>query len=183
MEDILPFCLVGLTLVGLPAVLIFLTMLVPEYVARAQATIRDHPLRSFLLGLLNFLFFAAISSLVEVGFPPAAFAGGFSLVVVLPIFLLAGLLIAAGVVGEQIWLHVKSQSDKRVGLLRFQIVGILIMGLMLLIPIFGWLVFLGLVFTGLGANLMTLLRRNGSIPTVSEPEPPSVPAASETSAE
>jgi len=170
-EDLVPICFVGAAIVGLPAMLALLTALVPGYVERARAVMRERPGRSFLLGLVNFLFFGALSLLAGVKFAPAAVLGSLSLAVVLPLFLLAGLLVAAGIVGERVWLQIASRPGTLLGSL---ILGILGLGLTLLVPIFGWLLFLGLVLAGLGAAIPALVRRK-------QPEPaPSPPVAQPT---
>lgn len=152
-------CLVGLAIAGLPAILVLLTVLVSDYVERARAVMQEQPWRSFWLGLVNFLFFGSLSLLIQEHEPVLVFLAAFSLAVVLPLLLSAGLLVAAGVVGERIWLHIASQSGRLLGLLRSLVVGILILGLTLLVPIFGWLFFLGMTLTGLGAAIITLRQR------------------------
>lgn len=163
-EPLLPFCVLGLALAGLPTILVLLTVLVPDYIERAQAVMQQRPWRSFWLGLVNFLFFGGLSLFVGGHDEVLAFLGGFSLVVVLPLLLLAGLLVAAGVVGERIWLHIASRPGRLLGLLRSLMVGILILGLTLLMPLFGWLFFLGMTLTGLGAAIITLRERKRAEP-------------------
>ena len=150
-------CWLGAAIVGLPAMLVLLTALVPGYVERARAVMRERPWRSFMLGLVNALFFAALSLLSGVDFAPVAFLGGFSLVVVLPLFLLAGLLVATGIAGERIWAQIASRPGTLLGSL---VLGTLALGLTVLVPIFGWLLFLGLTLTGLGAGIMALFQRS-----------------------
>lgn len=142
--------------VGLPALLILLTALVPNYVRRARGVMHKWPGRSFLLGLINFAFFFAVALLANVEFAPVQLVGALSVLVVLPILLTAGLLTATGVVGERVWQQVTSRSASLLGSLA---IGILVMGLTLLVPIIGWMLFLGLVFTGLGASIIVLFRR------------------------
>ena len=58
--------------------------------------------------------------------------------------------------------------------------GILIALVSLLIPIFGWLFYLGMVITGMGAAVITLLperkkrQKNEPVGEMEEPEPPSL---------
>ncbi len=155
------FVLLVMAIVGLPPMLILLTALAPGYVERTRAMMRKRPKRCFLLGLVNFLFFGGLSLLTEVDFELVELVGAISLVIVLPLFLLAGLLPAAGVVGEQLWLQIASRSGSLLGSL---IVGVLILGLAMLVPIFGWLLFLGLTLTGLGAAITTLVQRKRTEP-------------------
>ena len=152
-----PICLSGMTIAGLPAMLVLLTALAPGYVERARAVMRDRPWRSFLLGLVNTLFFGALSLLTSADWAPVALVGGFSLIVVLPLFMVLGLLVAAGIVGERIWLQIASRPGSLLGSL---VLGILVLGLTLLVPIFGWLLFLGLILSGLGAGILALFQRS-----------------------
>jgi hypothetical protein len=142
--------------VGLPALLILLTALVPKYVGRARGVMHKWPGRSFLLGQVNFMFFFAIALFADVEFIPVQLIGAFSMFIALPILLTAGLLAATGVVGERVWQQI---SPKPASLLGSLVIGILVMGLTLLVPIVGWMLFLGLVFAGLGASIIALFRR------------------------
>ncbi len=168
-------CLLSMIIVGLPPMLILLTALAPGYVGRARAVMRGRPCRSFLLGLINFVFFAALSLLADVPFAPLAFVGIFALLIVLPLFLLVGLLVAAGIVGERVWLQIASRPGSLLGSL---VLGILALGLTVLVPIFGWLLFLGLVMAGMGAAILALFQHT---PPEGEPEPeavlPEIPVA------
>ena len=98
-----------------------------------------------------------------------SFLGTVSLAIALPLLLMAGLLIAAGVVGERIWLHIASRPSRLLGLMRSLVVGILITGLALLVPFFGWLFFLGVTMAGLGAAIIALFQRKKK-PELSPPE-------------
>jgi hypothetical protein len=140
----------------------------PGYVERARAVMRDRPGRSFLLGLLNLVFFVVLALLIDVGFAPIAFIGVLSVFVVLPICLVAGLLVAAGIVGEMVLLQIASRSGSLLGSLAL---GIAIMLLSLLFPIIGLLVFLVLMTIGLGAAVFALFRRKEQpLPDLSEIE-------------
>jgi hypothetical protein len=149
--------------VGLPALLVLLTALAPGYVGRARDVMRRWPGRSFLLGLVNFAFFFALAMLANVKFVPLQIVGALSLLVALPILLTAGLLAAAGVVGERTWQQIASKPASLLGALA---IGILAMGLALLMPIVGWIVFLGLAFTGAGAAIIALFWRKQAQPEV-----------------
>jgi hypothetical protein len=149
-------CILGMVIVGLPPMLILLTAMAPGYVERARAVMRRRPGRSFLLGLVNFVFFAALSLLTGMNFAPVAFLGAFALVIVLPLFLLIGLLAAAGLAGERIWAQIASRPGTLLGSL---VLGTFALGLTVLVPIFGWLLFLGLTLTGLGASILALFQR------------------------
>lgn len=156
-----PICILGMIIIGLPPMLILLTALVPSYVERARAIMRSRPGRSLLLGLVNFVFFVALSLLIDVNFAPAAFVGGVALLIVLPLFALMGLVIAAGITGEQIWLQITSRPGSLLGSL---IIGITVLGLTGLVPIFGWLILFGLTLAGLGAAITALVQRKEKHP-------------------
>jgi hypothetical protein len=151
---------------GLPALLILLTALAPNYVERARDVMRRRSGRSFLLGLVNFAFFFAVALLANVELAPIQLIGALSALVALPILLIAGLLTATGVSGERVWQQI---TPKPVSLLGSQAIGILAMGLTLLAPIVGWMLFAGLVFTGLGASIIALFHR-AQVPTKASTE-------------
>jgi hypothetical protein len=152
------------TILGLPPMLILLTALLPGYVERARGVMRDRPGRSFLLGLLNLVFFGVLSMLVGVGFAPIALTGAFSAFVLLPVCMVLGLLIAAGFAGEQILLQVASRTGSLLGSVAL---GIVVLILSLLLPVVGFLVFVVLMTIGLGAAIFALFRRKQQ----EQPEP------------
>lgn len=153
---------------GLPALLILLTALAPDYVERARGVMRRWPGRSFLLGLVNFAFFFAVALLANAEFAPVQLIGALSVLIALPILLTAGLLAAAGVAGERIWRQLASKPASLLGSLA---IGVLMMNLTLLAPIVGWMLFLGLVFTGLGAFIIATFHRKQTRPEISADEP------------
>ena len=144
------------TIVGLPAILILITVLMPSYVKRAQGVMHKWPGRSFLLGLVNFVFFFAIALLVNVNFVPIKLVGALSLLVILPILLTIGLLIAAATAGDRLWQQIASKPAALIGAV---VLGIPLVGLTLLVPILGWIAFLGVVCTGLGASIIAPFQR------------------------
>lgn len=144
------------TMVGLPAVLILTTVLMPCYVRRAQGVMRKWPGRSFLLGLVNLVFFFAIALLANVNFAPIKLIGGLSLLIIMPFLLAIGLLIAAAVAGDQLWQQIASKPAALIGAV---VLGIPLLGLTLLAPILGWIAFLAVVCTGLGASIIALFQR------------------------
>jgi hypothetical protein len=143
------------TIVGLPAILILTTVLVPGYVKRAQGVMHKWPGRSFLLGLVNLVFFFAIALLSNVNFAPIKLIGALSLLLIMPFLLTIGLLIAAAVAGDRLWQQIASKSAALIGAV---VLGIPLLGLTLLVPIIGWIVFLGVVCTGLGASIIVLFQ-------------------------
>ncbi len=166
---------------GFPMLLILVTALIPTYFDRTGRTLSVHPWRSFLLGLINFVFFFAIAAVFgESTIAPLKSIAILSLFVVLPLMTIAGLATAAGIVGERVLAFLTERPGTRLGAL---VIGIICLGLSALLPIIGWLVLAILLMTGFGAALLALLRRNGTIPVEPGPEAPAVPAASETTAE
>jgi hypothetical protein len=171
------------TMIGLPAMLVLLTALVPGYVRRTHDVIRKWPGRSFMLGLVNFVFFLALAMLVNFAarvnghLVSASFLmtviGAFSLFLILPLVLSVGLLAAAGIVGDRLWQQIASKPASLVGSLAL---GVPLMVLTLLVPILGWLLFLGLVLAGLGAAVIALgqviVDRFRGNRTSQEPVPP-----------
>jgi hypothetical protein len=152
---------------GLPVLLVLLAALVPNYVERARGVMSKWPGRSFLLGLINFIFFFAVALLSNVKFVPIQLLGVLSVLFVLPILLTLGLLPATGVVGERVWRQLASRPSSLLGSL---VIGIVAMELTLLAPIVGWGLFLGLVSAGLGASIIALFLQR-------QPQPESVQAA------
>lgn len=155
-----------LLLLGGSALLVGANLLVAPYARRAQAMLHSRPGRSFLIGLVNALFFLALGLLVGSGIPPLALLGAFSLLFVIPLGLLLGLLVGAGWVGETLDQQLGRTSTRP----RSLIWGNIILILSTLVPIFGWLFFLGIVLTGLGAALTTLVQQNPAEPTSAQPE-------------
>ena len=91
-----------------------------------------------------------------------------------------GLATAAAVAGERVLALLTERPGTPLGTL---IIGILCLGLSALLPIIGWLVLAVLLMAGLGAALLALLRRNGTIPVESRAEASAVPESSEMPAE
>ncbi|MFL7792499.1 MAG: hypothetical protein AB8I69_10195 [Anaerolineae bacterium] len=144
------------TIVGLPAVLILTTALVPGYVKRAQGVMHKWPGRSFLMGLVNLVFFFAIALLANVNFAPVKLIGALSLFIIMPSLLTIGLLIAVAVTGDRLWQQITSKPAALIGAV---VLGIPLVGLTLLVPILGWIIFLGVVCAGLGASIIALFQR------------------------
>jgi hypothetical protein len=144
------------TMGGAPAILVLLTALVPGYVRRAREVMLKWPVRSFLLGLVNFGFFSALVVLNGIELLPVQVIGTTSILMCLPILAIVGLLAAAGIVGEKLWQQVASKPGTLLGSL---IIGVLLLGLVLIVPFVGWTIVLGLILTGLGASIIALFRR------------------------
>jgi hypothetical protein len=142
------------TMLGAPAILVLLTALTPSYVRRAREVMLKWPVRSFLLGLVNFLFFSALVVLTAIEFAPAQVVGVLSLLLCLPVLAIVGLLAAAGICGEKLWLQAASRPGTLLGSL---IIGVLLLGLVLIVPFVGWAVVFALILAGLGASVIALV--------------------------
>jgi hypothetical protein len=151
------------TMVGAPAILVLLTALVPGYVRRAREVTLKWPVRSFLLGLVNFVFFSALVVLNAIEFVPARIIGATSILICLPILAIVGLLAAAGIVGEKLWLQVAAKPGTLLGSL---IIGVLLLGLVLIVPFVGWGIVLALILAGLGASIIALFSRKQAQPEI-----------------
>ncbi len=156
--------LIVLVLLGSSSLLVLLGALLPGYVERTRSTMRMHPGRSFLLGLVNVIFFLAVAWLLNVPFAPLQLLGGLSFLLVLPALLVLGLLVAGSLVGEQVWGHFASQPGR---LLISLLIGNAVLLLTLLVPIVGWLLFLAVVLTGIGAAITALFSREKHVVAVS----------------
>jgi len=161
--------------------LVLVTALVPTYFDRARRIVSTHTWQSFLLGLVNFVFFLAIVAVFgESAFAPLKAIAALSLLIVLPLMTVTGLATAAGVAGERVLALLTERPGTPLGTL---VIGITCLGLSALLPIIGWLVLVILLMTGFGAALLALFRRNGTIPVESRPGASALPETSEASAE
>ena len=135
---------------GLTALYVLLTSLLPHHIEQARSVMRAQPGRSFLVGLVNAFFFGAGVLLANSYVQPLQIVAVVSLFILLSMLLL-GLLTAAGIAGERIWIQVADHPATLVGSLAL---GMLILFLVLLVPVFGWLLILILTLIGLGAVLV-----------------------------
>ena len=177
----LVFCLIPGLLCGFPTLLVLVTALVPTYFDRARRVVSTRPWQSFLLGLVNFVFFFAIAAVFgQAAFAPLKAIAVLSLLIVLPLMIVTSLATAASVAGERVLALLTERPGRPLGTL---VIGIVCLGLSALLPIIGWLVLAVLLMTGLGAALLALFQRNGTIPFESRTEASAVPESSETPAE
>lgn len=146
-------------LIGLPPMLVLLTALAPGFTARARAAMQERARLSLMLGGINLAFFFGLGLLIEVGFAPIEIVAVLSLIGVLPILLLTGLMIAAGVSGERIWRQITGRPGSLLGSL---IVGDAILGLAALVPVLGWFLALGMIAAGVGAGIIALTQRKNT---------------------
>lgn len=151
---------------GLPALMVLTAALVPDYIIRAQTILKKRPRRSFLVGLVNAAFFVALAFvLVSPNIEALNIIGGFIGVIVLPLFIVVGLLIAAACIGERIGLIC---SKRQSTLLRQLLIGTVVVIPALIVPIFGWLVVLIILLIGLGAGILTLFQRSEETKKITE---------------
>ena len=151
------------TMLGAPAILVLLTALAPRYAGRARKVMLRWPVRSFLLGLVNFVFFSALVVLTAIEFAPAQMVGAISMLICLPVLVIIGLLTAAGIVGEKLWLQVVAKPGTLLGSL---IIGVLLLGLVLIVPFVGWSIVFGLILVGLGASIIALFSKRQAQPEI-----------------
>lgn len=152
--------------VGLPATLALLTTLAPGYFERARTVVRQRPGQSFLLGLVNFVFFFSLLLFVWVtgrledrGRDPLIALATIPITFLLPPFMLVGFTITSGVVGEQFLLQTVDRSGSLLGSLA---VGVLLCALVALVPIVGWTLLLALILSGMGAAIITFVQQTRS---------------------
>jgi hypothetical protein len=151
-------CAVCAIMTGLPATLVLLTTLVPDYIKRARVVVRQRPGQSFLLGLINFLFVPALFALpCALGLRDAvtALVVTLTIIALLP-FMLMGAAIVIGVVGEQLLSQTVSRPGSLLGSL---VAGIVMFALTALVPVVGWVLLLGLVMAGMGAAMIVFVRQ------------------------
>ena len=145
--------------VTLVALFIVLSLLISGMTNRTRTVILEHPVRSFLIGLLNFLCSAAVAGLL------AQLGGWWVSVFQMLAFLILGWLVVLALVGTT---GIVSLLRERMGSggqspMRGTMLASLLLVLAMLVPFAGWFVFTPIVLlTGLGAALFTLLRREPS---------------------
>lgn len=142
---------------ALPAFFAVVAALVPAYVERSQRTLRAHPGRSGLLGLLSVIVLLGLAYLCfATNWTPLQALGTILFFVLVPACAALGVLVAARLVGETVW---QQLFGRPINPLAAVILGVLILALLLLVPFAGWLLLLILAFVGLGGALAALVRR------------------------
>jgi hypothetical protein len=150
--------LIGLTLgllalvVGLTALLLLCDVLFPNLVGRARRNAEQMPIRSFVVGLINFVFFGLIAVALLSGDEGAKLIG---LVVgtILLSFVAVGLAVVGRLVGERL----RPNDDSAV---RQMLAGALTLELAALVPLVGWFAVPALAgLIGYGATVIALIRR------------------------
>ncbi len=151
--------------VSLVALFIVLSLLITGVANRTRTVILEHPVRSFLIGLLNFLISAAVTGLlIQLG-------GWWVSVFEMLAFLILGWLVVLALVGTTgiVSLLRERMSSGSQSQVRGTMLASLLLVLAMLVPFVGWFVFTPIVLlTGLGAALFTLFRRERS-PVINPP--------------
>ena len=138
----------------LAALLVLLPALLPARVARAQQVVQNSPGRSFVVGLVNFLFFGLVATIFAQGGDIGGLLGAIILLVLLAITAV-GLSALNQIVQARLY---PNGDGVKVGL---KTAVILIAGG--LVPLLGWFVVTPiLLLIGLGAGIIALVRRKGS---------------------
>jgi hypothetical protein len=170
-------CVGPALLCGLPMLLVVLIALAPKYFGRARRTAARRVWQSFLLGLVNYLFFTVVAAVVgSLGFSFLEGIAAFIAVIVLPLMIVIGGAVVTGLVGERVLALLTDQTASPLANL---VIGMICMGICALLQVIGWFVLLVLLMIGFGAALLALFRRNGDEP---RPEIPSDPEAPEVAA-
>ncbi len=145
--------------VTLVALFTVLSLLIPRAAERTRTVLLEHPVRSFLIGLVNFLFSAAVAGVL------AQLGGAWASVFAILAFLILVWLVVPALVGTA---AIVCLLRERMGAgdpshVRGTIWASLLLVLAMLVPFVGWFVFTPIVLlTGLGAALFTLIRRERS---------------------
>ena len=149
------FCLLPLFFVSLPALFVVLEAMSPHFLEGARACLARRPGRSFLVGLLNgvfFFFLAAILGSSGVGLLALI---GVSLLLALLLLAVVGFGALAGRVGGRVFELGERPAPPVARLL----VGSVILEALFFIPVVGWLTLTILGLSGFGAVLLALRRR------------------------
>ncbi len=146
---------VGLPLLGvsIAALLVLIQALFPGTVLQTRRTIERMPIRAFLIGLVNFLFFGLLAlALVSARVAGVPLIGIFIGLLLLS-FTAGGLAAVARLVGERLQPQVTHPVPSL-------LLGTLVLEGATLVPLVGWLVVPLLAsLCGLGAVIITLIRR------------------------
>ncbi len=145
--------------VTLVALFTVLSLLIPGTADRIRTVMLEHPVRSFLVGLVNFLFSAAVAGLLaQLAGKVRGLESVFAILAILilgwlTVPALAGLTAIVGLLRER--LGTGGQNN-----VRGTMWASLLLVLAALVPFVGWFVFTPVaLLTGLGAALFALFRR------------------------
>lgn len=157
LADILFLFLAAIALVAvgasLAAAVLLCNVLFPSLVARTRQNAERMPVRSFFVGLLNFIFFGLLALAFLSGDQGAKLLGAILLLVLFS-FVMLGVAALARLVGERLR---PDEPDT----VRQWLAGILLLELATLLPAVGWFVIPPLAgLIGYGATLIALIWRN-----------------------
>lgn len=157
----------GTTLVVLLTVL---SLLIPGTVDRTRVVMMEHPLRSFLLGLVNLIFSAAVVGLLVQLVGKVRGLESVSSILVLLILGWLTVPALAGLTGIVSLLRERMGANNQ-NMVRGTMWASLLLVLAALVPFVGWFIFTpAALLTGLGAAVFTFFRRK-------EPEMTTTPPA------
>jgi hypothetical protein len=138
------------------ALLTILVFLLPGKTGRARHALETGPGRSFVIGLVNFVFFGAIAALLNQG---GDFLGLISFLLLLALFGLT--LIGMGGLLSLLRHRLYPLGSERSSLPRETINAAILLLLALLTPVAGWFVLAPmLLLLGLGAGIIALIQRS-----------------------
>ena len=137
---------------SLVALVLLVNAAFPNLITRARANVERMPVRSFIVGFINFLFFGLIAAALTSAAPDALKMLGITLATVLLGFLALGIAALARLIGERI----DAQHDA----IRQLIVGVVVIAVAALVPFVGWfLVPLVGLMSGFGAVIVAMIWR------------------------
>ena len=141
------------SIVTLVAMLVLLPALIPNKVSQAQIVLQQSPGRSFVIGLVNFIFFFVIAAVL---FQGGDFASLLALIILLALFGLA----AIGLAGVVLIVQARIYEDGSIKEIRQTMKSATLLTLAGLFPLIGWFVLTPIVLLCcLGAVIMVLVRR------------------------
>ncbi|NOK61476.1 MAG: hypothetical protein GFH27_549311n117 [Chloroflexi bacterium AL-W] len=143
--------------VGIAALSVLCQTVLPRYTARTRMSAEQMPLRSFIVGLINFTFFGLIAAALGSAGELAGLLALIILTIILSFMAIGGTAIAQ-IVG------VRLRPDNPSELHRL-LIGVLVLEVSILAPIVGWFgvpIVAGLI--GYGATIIALFRREKPAP-------------------
>ena len=142
---------------GLAGFVVLCNVVLPEFLRRARTNAEQHPARSFLIGLVNALFFGLIV-FVLVAHVRVLRGLGLALATILLAFIVCGIAAIALGLGQR--LRAEASATRQI------VYGIVTLELAALLPLVGWIIVpLASGMTGLGAVILALFQRKPKITT------------------
>lgn len=146
---------------GIAALAVLCQTVFPRYTARTRLSAEQMPIRSFIVGLINFTFFGLIAAAFSAGGEP----GGLLALIILTI-ILSFMAIGATAIAQIVGMRLRPDNTSELHRL---LVGVLVLEVSLLAPVVGWFgvpIVVGLV--GYGATIIAIFRREKAIPYPAE---------------